>query len=284
MALADTLHLGEAAAHLGPKPTVGIISHRRPRSVPGGGARGAFQPQGRPDPSRSRDLCPSTLRTGDVDNLVKCANERSKPGLGRSVWASYLPSRPISWPRCSAYSLGGSPSYARRLTEDQTLRLLDELTEGSLGAVVLALPTSSQPVVEVPLYWEPFFLLVPPEHPLAASTGLDLAVLRYLHLLLLEEGHCLAGQALGVCRQVGAATDHPARPRRLRLFAQLVPAGLGANLLPATALPVETRKGKLAVARFRAPALVESPPERVVPDRLRTVEPMPSVARRLVRR
>jgi LysR family hydrogen peroxide-inducible transcriptional activator len=71
---------------------------------------------------------------------------------------------------------------------------------------------------------------------------------------LLDEGHCLAAQALEVCRQVGAATDHPARAASLTTIAQLVAAGLGATLLPATALPVETRKGKLAVAQFRAPA------------------------------
>jgi LysR family hydrogen peroxide-inducible transcriptional activator len=53
---------------------------------------------------------------------------------------------------------------------------------------------------------------------------------------------------------VGAATDHPARAASLTTIAQLVAAGLGATLLPATALPVETRKGKLAVARFKAPA------------------------------
>jgi LysR family hydrogen peroxide-inducible transcriptional activator len=79
-------------------------------------------------------------------------------------------------------------------------------------------------------------------------------VLRDVRLLLLEEGHCLSGQVLDICRQVGAVADHPARAASLTTIAQLVAAGLGTTLLPATALPVETRKGKLAVARFRPPA------------------------------
>ena len=44
------------------------------------------------------------------------------------------------------------------------------------------------------------------------------------------------------------------RAASLTTIAQLVAAGLGATLLPATALPVETRKGKLAVPRFKPPA------------------------------
>ena len=190
----------------------------------------------------------------DVDNLVKRANERSEPRSG--------PFRLGVIPTVAPYILAPAlrmlarrfPQLRPEVTEDQTVRLLDELTEGSLDAVVLALPTNAKTVVEVPLYWEPFVLLLPPEHPLAGRGGLDLAVLRDLRLLLLEEGHCLAGQAFDVCRQVGAATDHAARAASLTTIAQLVAAGLGATLLPAPALPVETRKGKLAVARFRAPA------------------------------
>ena len=108
-------------------------------------------------------------------------------------------------------------------------------------------------MAEVPLYWEDFVLLVPPGHRLAGRAELGPEVLRELPLLLLEEGHCLSGQALDLCRQVGAPTDHPARAASLTTIAQLVAAGLGTTLVPATALAVESRKGKVAAARFKAP-------------------------------
>jgi LysR family hydrogen peroxide-inducible transcriptional activator len=147
-----------------------------------------------------------------------------------------------------------APKLHPEVTEDQTARLLDQLMAARLDALVLALPTGTAEVVEVPLYWEDFVLLVPPGHPLASKASLGREALRDLRLLLLEEGHCLSGQALEVCRQAGAATDHPARAASLTTIAQLVAAGLGATLLPATAVAVETRKGKVAVAHFKAPA------------------------------
>ncbi|HET9059631.1 MAG TPA: hydrogen peroxide-inducible genes activator [Acidimicrobiales bacterium] len=158
------------------------------------------------------------------------------------------------------------PELALDVTESRTARLLEGLVSGDLEASLLALPLGAQSTAEVPahaagtgftevpLYTEDFVLLLPPEHPLAGKSDLPTSVLREIPLLLLEEGHCLSGQVLDVCRQVGAATEHPARAASLTTIAQLVAAGMGATLLPETALPVETRKGKLSVARFHAPA------------------------------
>jgi LysR family hydrogen peroxide-inducible transcriptional activator len=146
------------------------------------------------------------------------------------------------------------PDLRLEVTESRTARLLDALTLADVEACLLALPSGGVGTVEIPVYSEDFVLLLAPDHPLAGRSGLPTNVLRELPLLLLEEGHCLSGQVLEVCRQVGAATDHPARAASLTTIAQLVAAGMGATLLPETALPVETRKGKLAVARFSAPA------------------------------
>jgi LysR family hydrogen peroxide-inducible transcriptional activator len=190
----------------------------------------------------------------DVDSLVNAAAARSKPVRG--------PLRLGVIPTVAPYILAPvlrslarrSPDVRPEVTEDQTARLLDELSRDWLDAAVLALPTAAEGVIEVPLYREDFVLLVPPEHRLAGKEGLSRSVLNDVRLLLLEEGHCLASQAMDICREVGAATDHPARAASLTTIAQLVAAGLGTTLLPATALPVETRKGKLSVARFSPPA------------------------------
>ena len=82
-------------------------------------------------------------------------------------------------------------------------------------------------------------------------------MLRDLDLLLLAEGHCLREQALDVCRQAGMSTDAmgtSAPAMSLATVAQLVAGGLGATLLPATAVPVEARRDRLGIARFASPA------------------------------
>ena len=59
-----------------------------------------------------------------------------------------------------------------------------------------------------------------------------------------------------MCRQAGAndAGSDPARASSLATIVQLVSAGLGATLLPATAVTVEARGAALGIAHFKAPA------------------------------
>lgn len=142
------------------------------------------------------------------------------------------------------------PDLRLEVVESRTARLVEDLGSADLDACLLALPSDAVDSVEVAVYSEDFVLLLSPGHPLAGHSGLPISVLKEVPLLLLEEGHCLSGQVLEVCRQAGAATEHPARAASLTTIAQLVAAGMGATLLPETALPVEIRKGKLAVAHF----------------------------------
>ncbi len=254
VALADNLHFGQAAEELGvSQPSVSAaigaleaglgvaLAERTSRKV-------VLTPAGQQAAARARRAL------AEVDHLVGAAGEEEAGRHG--------PLRLGVIPTVAPYVLAPvlralarrRPELRLEVTEDQTARLLEELSADLLDALVLALPTGAAGVVEVPLYAEDFMLLVPPEHSLAGKAGLTPAVLRDVRLLLLQEGHCLSGQVLDICRQAGAVADHPARAASLTTIAQLVAAGLGTTLLPATALAVETRKGKLAVARFRAPA------------------------------
>jgi LysR family hydrogen peroxide-inducible transcriptional activator len=254
-ALADTLHFGEAAARLGvSQPSVsaavsGLESVLGVALVVRSSRKVALTPAGVEAATKARRAL------AEVDTMAAL-------GGGHGHWADGGPLRlgviPTVAPYILAPVLRGLARWAPRLrlevTEGQTARLEQQLGAGALDAVVLALPAGRADVVEAPLYWEDFVLLVPPGHRLADRADLAPEVLRELPLLLLEEGHCLSGQALDLCRQVGAPTDHPARAASLTTIAQLVAAGMGTTLVPATALAVESRKGKVAAARFRAPA------------------------------
>lgn len=145
------------------------------------------------------------------------------------------------------------PAYAPRVHEEQTSRLLDDLAAGRLDVGVLALPTEAPGVTAVPLYEEDFALVVPEDHAYAGRRDLRRSVLRGLDMLLLDEGHCLRDQALDVCREAGAATNDATHAASLTTATQLVAGGLGATLLPESAVSVETRRGRLSVARFAEP-------------------------------
>ncbi|WP_027499515.1 LysR substrate-binding domain-containing protein [Rhodococcus sp. UNC363MFTsu5.1] len=147
------------------------------------------------------------------------------------------------------------PAVVPQVIEDQTARLLDSLRAGVLDVAVLALPSDATGLVEIPLYTEDFVLILPGDHELAGRADLSLQVLDDLPLLLLDEGHCLRDQTLDLCRSVDA---HPSsgdtRATSLATVVQCVAGGLGVTLVPDSAVPVETRRGDLATARFASPA------------------------------
>ncbi|SEK37535.1 LysR family transcriptional regulator, hydrogen peroxide-inducible genes activator [Rhodococcus maanshanensis] len=147
------------------------------------------------------------------------------------------------------------PAVVPQVIEDQTARLLDSLRAGVLDVAVMALPSDATGLVEIPLYTEDFVLVVPGDHELAGRVDLSLQVLDDLPLLLLDEGHCLRDQTLDLCRSVDA---HPSsgdtRATSLATVVQCVAGGLGVTLVPDSAVPVETRRGDLATARFASPA------------------------------
>ena len=146
------------------------------------------------------------------------------------------------------------PELVPRIFEEQTERLLDGLINGRIDVALLALPAEHAAITELDLYREEFVLAVPADHEYAGAETLERSALRQLSMLLLDEGHCLRDQALDVCREAGQR--HPAltRAASLSTLTQLVAAGLGATLLPATALGVETGRAALATVRFAPPA------------------------------
>lgn len=155
------------------------------------------------------------------------------------------------------------PMFARRFPrlkltvhEAKTETIVEEVREGRLDLVLLALPTETSGLVEEPLYDEDFLLAVPQGHPLAGEEApLRRSALKGLDIVLLNQGHCLREQAIDVCREVGARATATTYATSLPTLVQLVAGGLGVTLLPESAVPVETGKRvRLALRRFADPA------------------------------
>lgn len=155
------------------------------------------------------------------------------------------------------------PMFARRFPhlkltvhEAKTETIVEEVRDGRLDMVLLALPTDVSGLVEEALYDEEFLLAVPQDHPLAHQQGpVSRDALKDLDIVLLNQGHCLREQAIDVCREVGARATATTYATSLPTLVQLVAGGLGVTLLPESAVPVETGKRvRLALRRFAAPA------------------------------
>lgn len=144
-----------------------------------------------------------------------------------------------------------------RLREAQTADLLDALRAGRLDAIVMADPRSAPDLIAQPLFTEHFVLAGSPAR--LNSLGATPEALRPVglppeQLLLLDEGHCLADQALEVCALDRRQTRLDLGASSLSTLCGLVAQGFGLTFLPEIALTTETRgTPDLALRRFTAP-------------------------------
>ncbi|GAB3694791.1 LysR substrate-binding domain-containing protein [Corynebacterium nasicanis] len=147
------------------------------------------------------------------------------------------------------------PELEPRIVEDQTHHLVQMLRDGQIDLAIMALPSETTGATDLLLYEEDFAVVVPVGHPLAGRTDLGLSDLDALDLLLLDDGHCLHDQIIDLCRKADLnpteATNSVTRASSLTTIMQLVAAGLGATLVPVSAVTTECHRPGLAVSTFR---------------------------------
>lgn len=118
------------------------------------------------------------------------------------------------------------------LREDLTVNLLERLRQGSLDALLLALPVRGDDVDVLELFREPFVAALPREHALASKRELTEADLGGENVLLLEEGHCMREQALSICGATASDQREELKATSIETLRQMVAAGVGCTLLP----------------------------------------------------
>lgn len=161
------------------------------------------------------------------------------------------------------------------LTEDRTDDLVRRIGLGELDLGLLASPVPGDGLEVVEVAIDEFHLAMPRDHPFAGEGTLPSGVLAGLPVMLLEDGHCLREQAIDVCATVGANTEHAIQGTSLTTLCQMVSAGGGVTLLPASAREVEARPGSGLVTR----PLRDPRPNRVVVLAWRASSPLAALYR-----
>jgi LysR family hydrogen peroxide-inducible transcriptional activator len=252
VAVAETLHFGDAAAVLGrSQPAVSAaiaaleaalgarLLERTTRNV-------ILTAAGEETVSRARQIL------GSVEELRRSATTREL--LSGPLRLGIIPTvAPYVLPALALRLRQDAPALTPEITEDQTARLLTALRQGRLDALLLALPAEMSWAREIALYQEEFLLAVPAGHELDGAVHVSHDVLSSIELLLLQEGHCLRDQVLEVCRKNHASVTHPAHATSLTTLTQLVAARFGTTLLPATAVSAETG-ARVGLATLASPA------------------------------
>ena len=144
------------------------------------------------------------------------------------------------------------PQMKLVLSEELTDTLLQRLRNHEIDAALLATPVEEPDLEAVPLFDEPFYIAYPRQHPFYDKEKITRRDLESVELLLLAEGHCLAQQAMDVCRlkqrqEQGEMAD--LRAASLETLLQLVAAGFGCTLIPALAMRGSWSSGSGVVAQ-----------------------------------
>jgi LysR family hydrogen peroxide-inducible transcriptional activator len=131
-----------------------------------------------------------------------------------------------------------APQMPLYIEENFTHVLRDKLRNGELDAIIIALPFQEADVLTKTLYDEPFYVLMPANHPWTAKPSIDSALLNDKSLLLLGEGHCFRDQVLEACPTVrkGDEQHTTVESSSLETIRHMVASGLGVSVLPFSAV------------------------------------------------
>lgn len=156
---------------------------------------------------------------------------------------------PLLIPECHARW----PALALAITEDLTARLRERLVEGDLDAALIALPFDGPHLRVEPLYDEPFDVVVPRGHALAAADQIAPERLRAETVLLLHSGHCFSNQVVGACPGVEERATL-LEGNSLETVRNLVAAGQGVSVLPRSVAYCPATAAQLDIRPFAPPA------------------------------
>lgn len=144
------------------------------------------------------------------------------------------------------------PHMTLVLSEELTDTLLERLRNHEIDAALLATPVDEPDLDAMPLFDEPFWIAYPRKHAFYTYEKITRRDLDNENLLLLAEGHCLAKQAMDVCRIRERGTRGEMadlRAASLETLIQLVRAGFGVTLVPALAMHGSWTTGAGVVAQ-----------------------------------
>lgn len=141
------------------------------------------------------------------------------------------------------------------LIEEKTENLIDALSKGKIQAAILALPIKEKNFSTRPLFEEEFLLAMPNNHHLANLESIHASKINNQELFLLEEGHCLRGQALSFCLKVNAKEAQNFRATSIETLRLMVASGIGMTLIPKLACD---NNENIAYVPFQDPKPVRS--------------------------
>jgi len=174
---------------------------------------------------------------------------------------------------------GLAPQMPLFVEEHYTAVLTEKLKQGQLDVILISPPYNEPGILTLPLYEEPFVVLLPSSHPLGANDFVTQEELASDTLLLLGSGNCFRDQVIKACPDclLGDAGENNMQSTlegsSLETIRHMVASGMGVTVLPCTAAGADRYSQRLlSIRRFAEPV-----PQRQVALAWRKTFPRPRV-------
>lgn len=149
-----------------------------------------------------------------------------------------------------------APEMPLDVEENLTAHLETQLRNGVIDVAIIALPFDVPGIKLMPVYEEPFVVVVPSSHGWAGRTTIHPSELSGEKVLMLGSGHCFSNQVIESCPDLSRKGE-VLQGNSLETIRNMVASNLGITVLPCSA----------AVERYRNPLIKVIPFAEPIPKR-----------------
>lgn len=168
----------------------------------------------------------------DIESLVEIAGQQREPLTGQ-IRLGVIPTiAPFLLPVLLPKLRRAHPKLLPYLFEGQTRRIHEDLLDGTLDILLLALPYELRGVETMPLFKDRFCLAYRQNTGLVDPDAYRFNRLNADSVLLLEDGHCLRDHALDACKIRDTEKVSRFEASSLLTLIEMVDADLGITFLP----------------------------------------------------
>jgi LysR family hydrogen peroxide-inducible transcriptional activator len=143
------------------------------------------------------------------------------------------------------------------IEECKTEEIVEMLAEDAMDAGLLVTPLNDEALIERVLFYEPFYLFVAPEHPLARRKRIREDDLDLKEIWLLNKGNCFRDQVLNICTESKDENDVGGNIRfesgNLETLKNMVLTSSGYTVLPHLAVSQLSAQRRKLIREFHPP-------------------------------
>ncbi len=167
-----------------------------------------------------------------VEEIEALARNWHNPYAGSLSLGAFPTLAPYFFPHIIDHLVDSYPQLQINLVEEKTGILVERLLAGELDAAFLALPVQEDDLEHGEIFTEEFYVGVSKRHAWAGRDQLSSQELASEKLLLLEDGHCLRGQALDYCSRSGIGEVLNFRASSMETLLQMISMRRAVSLVP----------------------------------------------------